>query len=197
MVIIIASGTYGTNSRWGHHAPDRWNFAGEQFTEIMISGEGLRRSRRDVLATLLHEAAHALAHACGIKDTSRQGRYHNKHFKNCAEEVGLTVEHDARTGWSACTITSTTELAYARQLQALTEAMTLWRHGETAGKPPVTPCSPTLPPTKPANAARTDATSSPMNTTVPVPAARYCAAGQGYMKGVSWPVGRVQSGLFP
>ena len=94
VVIIIASGTDGKHPRWGHHAPDRWNVAGEQFTEIMISGEGLRRSARDVLATLLHEAAHALAHARGIKDTSRQGRYHNKHFKNCAEEVGLTVEHD-------------------------------------------------------------------------------------------------------
>jgi curved DNA-binding protein CbpA len=135
VVIIIASGTDGKHPRWGHHAPDRWNVAGEQFTEIMISGEGLRRSARDVLATLLHEAAHALAHARGIKDTSRQGRYHNKHFKNCAEEVGLTVEHDARIGWSASTITGTTELAYARQLQALAEAMTLWRHGETTTGP--------------------------------------------------------------
>ena len=98
----------------------------------MISGEGLRRSAREVLATLLHEAAHALADARGIKDTSRQGRYHNKHFKNCAEEVGLTVEHDDKFGWSATTITPATELAYASQLQALTEAMTLWRnHGRT------------------------------------------------------------------
>ena len=87
VVIIIASGTDSKHPRWGHHAPDRWNVAGEQYTEIMISGEGLRRSPRDVLATLLHEAAHALAHARGLKDTSRQGRYHNKHFKNCAEEA--------------------------------------------------------------------------------------------------------------
>ena len=133
VVIIIASGTDSKHPRWGHHAPGRWNVAGEQYTEIMISGEGLRRSPRDVLATLLHEAAHALAHARGLKDTSRQGRYHNKHFKTCAEEVGLTVEHDDRTGWSATTITPATELAYAHQLQALAEAMTLWRHGETTG----------------------------------------------------------------
>jgi hypothetical protein len=76
----------------------------------MISGEGLRRSPRDVLATFLHEAAHALAHARGLKDTSRRGRCHNKHFKTCAEEVGLTIEHDDRTGWSAATITPATEL---------------------------------------------------------------------------------------
>jgi curved DNA-binding protein CbpA len=130
-VIIIASGTDGKHPRWGHHAPGRWNVAGEQRTEIMISGEGLCRAASDVLGTLLHEAAHALAHARGIKDTSRQGRYHNKHFKTLAEELGLIVEHDPRIGWSASTITDVTRIAYARQLHDLTQAMTLWRHGET------------------------------------------------------------------
>jgi curved DNA-binding protein CbpA len=134
-VIIIASGTDGKQARLGHHAPGRWNVAGEQRTEIMISGEGLRRTPSEVLATLLHEAAHALAHERGIKDTSRQGRYHNKQFKTCAEELGLTVTHDDRTGWSASTITPLTQAAYARQLGALAEAMTLWRHGETTTGP--------------------------------------------------------------
>ena len=131
VVIIIASGTDGKHPRWGHHAPDRWNVAGEQLTEIMISGEGLRRTAREVLATLLHEAAHALAHARGVKDTSRQARYHNKHFKTHAEQLGLIAEHDDRFGWSATKITSATEFAYARQLRDLADAMTLWRHGET------------------------------------------------------------------
>jgi curved DNA-binding protein CbpA len=130
-VIIIASGTDGKHPRWGHHSPGRWNVAGQQYAEVMISGEGLRRTPYDVLGTLLHEAAHALAHARGIKDTSRQGRYHNKHFKTHAEQLGLIVEHDDRFGWSAAKITSATEFAYARQLRDLAEAMTLWRHGET------------------------------------------------------------------
>jgi hypothetical protein len=101
----------------------------------MISGEGLRRTPHDVLGTLLHEAAHALAHARGIKDTSRQGRYHNKHFKTHAEQLGLIAEHDARIGWSASTITDVTGIAYARQLHDLTDAMTLWRHSESATGP--------------------------------------------------------------
>ena len=101
----------------------------------MISGEGLRRTASDVLGTLLHEAAHALAHARGIKDTSRQGRYHNKHFKTLAEELGLITGHDPRIGWSASTITDVTRIAYARQLADLTQAMTLWRHSETATGP--------------------------------------------------------------
>jgi DnaJ domain len=134
-VIIIASGTDGKQARLGHHAPGRWNVAGEQRTEIMISGEGLRRTPREVLATLLHEAAHALAHERGIKDTSRQGRYHNKHFKTHAEELGLAVEHDERIGWSASKITDHAERAYEHQLAALTDAMTLWRHREPASGP--------------------------------------------------------------
>jgi hypothetical protein len=130
-VIIIASGTGGKYPRWGHHAPGRWNVAGQQYAEVMISGEGLYRTPREVLVTLLHEAAHALAHERGLKDTSRQGRYHNKQFKTLAEELGLTVTHDDRTGWSAATITPATERAYARQLDSLAKAMTLWRHSET------------------------------------------------------------------
>ncbi len=35
------------------------------------------RGAADVLGTLLHETAHALAHVRDIKDTSRQGRWHN------------------------------------------------------------------------------------------------------------------------
>jgi hypothetical protein len=134
-IIIIASGTDGKNPRWGHHAPGRWNVAGQQYAEVMISGEGLRRTPDEVLGTLLHEAAHALAHARGIKDTSRQGRYHNKHFKNCAEQLGLAVEHDQDNGWSATTITDVTRIAYARQLRDLAQAMTMWRHGETTTGP--------------------------------------------------------------
>jgi hypothetical protein len=134
-VIIIASGTGGKNPRWGHHAPGRWNAAGQQYAEVMISGEGLRRTPDEVLGTLLHEAAHALAHTRGTKDTSRQGRYHNQHFKTCAEEIGLAVTHDDRNGWAATTITDVTRIAYARQLRDLAQAMTIWRHGETATGP--------------------------------------------------------------
>src|SRR2546430_12094836 len=134
-VIIIASGTDGKHPRWGHHAPGRWNVAGQQYAEVMISGEGLRRSPDEVLGTLLHEAAHALAHARNIKDTSRQGRYHNKHFKTCAEQLGLAVKHDQQNGWAATAITDVTKIAYARQLRDLPQAMTLCRHGQAATGP--------------------------------------------------------------
>jgi curved DNA-binding protein CbpA len=131
VVIIVASGTEHKQARWGHHAPGRWMADNQARAEIMISGEGLRRDTRSVLGTLLHEAAHALAAARGIKDTSRQGRYHNKHYKVHAEELGLTVESDRRVGWSVTTVPGHTAAAYESQLQALHEAMTLWRLDET------------------------------------------------------------------
>jgi hypothetical protein len=132
VAIILASGTTGRHPKWGHHAAQRWHAYDDDYTEIMISGEGLRRPASDVLATLLHEAAHALAAARGIKDTSRQGRYHNTRFKTLAEELGITVTHDTRIGWSPTTLPDDTAASYARQIKALDKAMVLYRHDEAA-----------------------------------------------------------------
>ena len=130
VVIIIASGTERKQPVFGHHAPGRWQAGNEQRAEIMISGEGLRRQPRDVLGTLLHEAAHALAAARGIKDTSRQHRYHNTKYKMLAEELGITVAFDPTIGWSLTTVPDHTAEDYADQLTALHAAMTLWRTDE-------------------------------------------------------------------
>jgi curved DNA-binding protein CbpA len=130
VVIVIASGTEHKQTRWGHHAPQRWRVGLEDRTEIMISGEGLKRGAPAVLGTLLHEAAHALAAVRGIKDTSRQGRYHNKHYREHAEELGLTTEHDHRLGWSVTTVPAATLASYARQVYEIHKALTLWRHDE-------------------------------------------------------------------
>ena len=45
--------------------------------EVFIATELLADGAADVFGVLLHEAAHAIAAARDIKDTSRQGRYHN------------------------------------------------------------------------------------------------------------------------
>ena len=137
VVIIIASGTDGKQARWGHHDPGRWDVAGERRTEVMVSGEGLRRGAIHVLGVLLHEAAHALAAERGIHDTSRQGRYHNKRFKALAEELGLHVQHDPRIGWSVTDVPTATALIYARQVSGLDALLTLWRldeHTETTSR---------------------------------------------------------------
>ncbi len=130
VVIIIASGTDGKQTRWGHHAPRRWHVGLDERTEIMVSGEGLRRDARSVLGTLLHEAAHALAAARGIQDTSRQGRYHNRKFQAQAIELDITTDHDPKLGWSVTNVPDSTAQRYGKQLVELDAAMTLWRNDE-------------------------------------------------------------------
>jgi curved DNA-binding protein CbpA len=135
VVIIIASGTDRKEHVYGYHAPDRWYVGTSQRTEIMISGEGLRRDPNSVLGTLLHEAAHALAAARGIKDTSRQGRYHNKRFKALAEELGLAAESDPAIGWSLTTVPEATACTYLSHIADLAAAMLMWRTSEPETTP--------------------------------------------------------------
>jgi hypothetical protein len=132
-VLITGSGSLGTRRgvRLGHFAASRWR-AGERgaLAEIFIGGEGLARGAAPVLATLLHEAAHALAHERGINDTSRQGRYHNRRFKALAEGVGLRVDHHPTLGWSPTTLPESTAARYATIIAALEQALTAHREGE-------------------------------------------------------------------
>ena len=51
VVIIIASGTDSRQPSWGHYASGRWYVANVKHAEVMISGEGLRRTPADVLGT--------------------------------------------------------------------------------------------------------------------------------------------------
>jgi hypothetical protein len=130
VVVIIASGTSSKQPKWGHHAPRRWHHDNTEHAEIMISGEGLRRTPADVLGTLLHEAAHVLADVRGITDTSRQGRYHNKKYALLAAELGLDVAETSGFGWTVTVVPAATAQRYASQLAALTDAMNMWRTDE-------------------------------------------------------------------
>jgi hypothetical protein len=75
-VLVVASGSEGKRVNWGHFAPHRWQVNGADRHEVLVGGEGLQRGPLEVLGMLLHEAAHGLAQARGIQDTSRGGRYH-------------------------------------------------------------------------------------------------------------------------
>jgi hypothetical protein len=83
-----------------------------------------------VLGTLLHEAAHGLAQARSIQDTSRQGRYHNRRYATLAAELGLEVTTLKPIGWSATTVPTPTASVYAGQLEDLGAALVLWRRQE-------------------------------------------------------------------
>lgn len=122
-VILIGAGDENPRAlKWGHWSPARWLVPTEGHrSEVLIAGESLSRPARDTFGTLVHEAAHGLAWARKIQDTSRQGRYHNKQYKALAEEVGLTVEKDRLYGWTITTIKPETCELY-REALALLEA---------------------------------------------------------------------------
>jgi hypothetical protein len=108
VVIVVASGSDPRSRRLnlGHFAAARWQLTDQpgDRAEVLVSGEGLQRGRVDVLGTLLHEAAHGLAHARKLSDTSRQGRYHNRRYATLARELGLEVAHVQPIGWSATSV---------------------------------------------------------------------------------------------
>ncbi len=137
VVVILGAGSEARRGlfKWGHFAAARWHVAGANHPEVLVSGEGLKRGAGPVLATLLHEAAHGLADARGVKDTSRQGRWHNRRFATLAGELGLTVEIDTSTGWSQTRLTARLADCYADQLAGLDKALGLWRHAERQQEP--------------------------------------------------------------
>lgn len=138
VVITLGAGSLDRGGlKLGHFAADRWHQAATEtdLSEIFIGGEGLERGSDGVLATLLHEAAHAVANARDIQDTSRQGRWHNKKFKVLAEELGLTVTKDDKLGWSPSQLAEDTVKAYADTLKRLAQALTAYRRVEMHAQP--------------------------------------------------------------
>lgn len=135
-VIIIGSGSpsrAGQVMKWGHFASMRWQHGEDLVHEVLVSGEGLSRSPEEILTTLLHEAAHAVADVRNIKDTSRQGRWHNKHFATLAKELGLNVDKHDKFGWTVCALADHTPIRYAVQLTTLENVLRLYRHPEPVG----------------------------------------------------------------
>jgi hypothetical protein len=136
VVIVVASGSDPRSRRLnlGHFAAGRWQLTSPDHLterpEVLVSGEGLQRGPVDVLGTLLHEAAHGLAYARKISDTSRQGRYHNRRYATLAGELGLQVAHLQPIGWSATSVPEPTAAHYAGVLAELAAALVLWRRVE-------------------------------------------------------------------
>jgi hypothetical protein len=121
VAIVVASGDEGLKvKRWGHWAAARWVVpGGDRRGEILIAAERLGHGPIAVLGTLLHEAAHALAHVRGIADTSRQGRYHNERYRQLALELGLKVDKDETYGWTLTSLPDSTVDRYQGVLDAL------------------------------------------------------------------------------
>ena len=114
----------------GAFAPNRWVQGEVDVHELFIGGEGLADGPVELLGTLLHEAAHGMAATRGVKDTSRQGRWHNDRFRELAAELGLDITKDDRIGWSLTTIPAATRDRYRREIEQLGHALVAHRRRE-------------------------------------------------------------------
>ncbi|MFF8432436.1 hypothetical protein ACF07Y_46460 [Streptomyces sp. NPDC016566] len=125
--VVIVTGTGRGRRRntltWGHHTAERWldAAAAGRRAELFVSGEAIARGGEMVVETMLHEAAHALAAARGIEDTSCAGRWHNRKYAALAQELGLEPPKRAAKviGFSEALITAATVSRYAAQIRKL------------------------------------------------------------------------------
>ena len=129
VIIVIDRDTTSKNGsvKYGHitTAPAWATEAGEGFHEIVLTGEGLRRGGRETAGTLLHEMAHAVNIAKGVKDCDSNGR-HNKHFKTTAEGVfNLTITEDGARGWSGTEVTDECAETWGDMISRLDRAISL------------------------------------------------------------------------
>lgn len=130
-VLITSGGT--TRPVYGHFAQSAWRFGNGWVHELFLNGD--RRggghttatAAESMLITLLHEAAHAFAQAHGIKDTSRDGRYHNRRFAEIALQLGLEVEKAPVIGHRTPQLSDKGRYEYADLLADLAEGITLAR----------------------------------------------------------------------
>ncbi len=121
-MLLAAPNPHGQRGVLGHFAALRWRpksaDVGVQYHEVVVVAEHMDRTAEEVVATLLHEAAHALNFERRIKDCSRS-QYHNQQFKGAAEELGLSVEQVAHYGFAKTEIKAETAMYYAVETASL------------------------------------------------------------------------------
>ncbi len=83
----------------------------EGMYEINLSAQFLNRPISEIASTLIHEMCHQFARVNNFQDTARSGSFHNKLFRQIAEDHGLNVEYVRGRGWAVTTLKeSTTQL---------------------------------------------------------------------------------------
>ncbi len=137
VVLLPAPAGKGRRQVLGHFAALRWS-AKEQgcglLHEVVVVAEHLNRAAGDIVETLIHEAAHAMNFARGIKDCSPSSQYHNTSFKKSAQELGLTVEKVANYGFALTSMPDATRTLYEIEIEGL-EAVLLHRMSFVTARP--------------------------------------------------------------
>lgn len=98
----------------------------ERYYEINICPEYLNRPIEEIAEIMLHEMVHLFNIIHGIQDCSSNGQYHNRHFKESAEQHGLNVERVQNYGYAQTSLKQET-VDFIRSLDLT--AFDLYREG--------------------------------------------------------------------
>ena len=127
-IMVLGTGVErGRLVKLGHWWGGQWVVDGQPRGEVLLAGEALNLPPAQVFEILLHEAAHGINAARGVKDTSRGGRYHNGRFASTAQEVLLEVESMPPYGMAATSLSPAAGDRYSESIDRLGDAMRLAR----------------------------------------------------------------------
>ena len=102
-----------------YFGPKRWKVGERTIGEIGLAADYLELGGTHTMESLLHESVHAACAALGVRDTSREGRYHNRRFAERAHGYGLIVERDKVVGHTTTGLTAEAASTYALEIAAL------------------------------------------------------------------------------
>jgi len=99
--VVITIQEAGRRNALGWFGKGYWSdkICKDGVSEINLSAEWMSRTPEAILETLLHEMAHLKNAVEGIRDCT-SGQYHNKYFKQAAEQFGLDVERGGNKGYA-------------------------------------------------------------------------------------------------
>ena len=128
VVMVLGTGIQGGKLvKLGHWWQSQWTADGAARSEVLLAGEALHLPADQVMEILVHEAAHGINCARGVKDTSRGGRYHNERYKTTAIEVGLRVQKMNPHGWARTTLRPETIERYSGAIAEIAEHLRIAR----------------------------------------------------------------------
>lgn len=136
--VVLTTG--GTSRRvYGWFADRMWRLGDRKVHELFLNADHRHfdpssSPAEQALVTLLHECCHVWAQAQGIKDTSRDGRYHNKQFAQIALVIGLGIEKDKLIGHRTPGLASWARTAYADLATRLDQGLVLSREPQPADR---------------------------------------------------------------
>ncbi|MGH9165173.1 MAG: hypothetical protein ACRDZW_06655 [Acidimicrobiales bacterium] len=127
-VVVLGSGIErGRLVKLGHWWGGPWRVGDQTRGEVLLAGEALHLPPEAVFEVLLHEAAHGLNAARGVRDASRGGRYHNQHYRTAAAEVGLRPRRMDPYGWARTELTPAASETYRESIERIGTEMRLAR----------------------------------------------------------------------